>query len=184
MKRPVGKMNQDSSEAGVSIDQFRQDVINAVKFPPPSSDRFSATSYSKTNVEPNVLIDGGYFLVASFARSALHQTGEGHFSPIAAYHPPSDSCLVLDVARFKYSPYWVSLNELYNAMVPADKLTGLSRGWILMNATTKNMHGTHPMRKEEMEGKRPAACVPLAGTGEHICPVEKIKIEYCNCGTN
>lgn len=182
MKRPEGKMNQDSSEAGVSIDQFRQDVINAVKFPPPS-DRFSATSHSKTDVEPKVLI-GGYFLVASFARSALHQTGEGHFSPIAAYHPPSDSCLVLDVARFKYSPYWVSLNELYNAMVPADKLTGLSRGWILMNATTTNKRGTHPMRKEEMEGKRPAACVPLAGTGEHICPVEKIKIEYCNCATN
>ena len=161
LKRPI-----DGTKTGVSFDRFRQDVINAVKFPPP------------TGVEPKAS-KGGYFLVASFARSALHQTGDGHFSPVAAYHPPSDSCLVLDVARFKYSPYWVSLKELYDAMIPADKLTGKSRGWILMNAT-KNKGSTHPTKKEELEGKRPAACVPLAGTGECICPVEKIKIEYCS----
>jgi hypothetical protein len=65
-------------------------------------------------------------------------------------------------------------------MLPADKLTGKSRGWILMNATNHKDGTHHPKRKEELEGKRPAACVPLAGTGEYICPVEKIKIEYCS----
>lgn len=137
LKRPTDEINHDATKTGVSFDQFRQDVINAVKFPPPS-DRGSDTRHAETDVKPKAS-KGGYFLVASFARSALHQTGDGHFSPVAAYHPPSDSCLVLDVARFKYSPYWVS-----------------------------------PTKKEELEGKRSAACVPLAGTGECIfcfpCP--------------
>ncbi|EED94631.1 predicted protein, partial [Thalassiosira pseudonana CCMP1335] len=75
--------------------------------------------------------NGGYFLVTSFSRKSLHQTGDGHFSPIAAYHEPTDSCLVLDVARFKYTPYWVPLHELYNAMVPVDLATQKSRGWVL-----------------------------------------------------
>ncbi len=176
LKRPTYERNHDATKTGVSFDQFRQDVIHAVKFPPPS-DRGSDTRHAETDIGPKAS-KGGYFLVASFARSALHQTGDGHFSPVAAYHPPSDSCLVLDVARFKYSPYWVSLKELYDAMIPEDKLTGKSRGWILMNAAT-NKGSTHPTKKEELEGKRSAACVPLAGTGECICPVEKIKIEFC-----
>jgi glutathione gamma-glutamylcysteinyltransferase len=194
MKRPKGiatSPNQDgvfddnTDTTGVSLEQFRQDVINAVNFPP-ITDRGSAHHSNTDDVEPNASQNNrGYFLVTSFARSALHQTGEGHFSPIAAYHPPTDSCLVLDVARFKYAPYFVDLKELYDAMIPADKLTGKSRGWILMKATKKNRHHGkqhHPMTKEELEGKRPAACVPLAGSGEYICPVEKIKIEYCSVG--
>ena len=40
-------------------------------------------------------------LVVSFSRASLKQTGDGHFSPIAAYHEETDQVLVLDVARFK-----------------------------------------------------------------------------------
>ena len=47
---------------------------------------------------------------------------------------------MLDVARFKYAPYFVDLKELYDAMRPADKLTGKSRGWILMKATVPKRH--------------------------------------------
>ena len=113
--------------------------------------------------------------------------------PIAAYHPPTDSCLVLDVARFKYAPYWVSLDELYNSMIPKDKATGKSRGWILMYPPSSNASNGGGKKKrdstksssiEELEGKRPAACVPLAGTGESICAVEKIKVDYCSVRNN
>ena len=45
------------------------------------------------------------------------RTGGGHFSPIGGYHEPSDSALVLDVARFKYPPYWVHLPALWEAAV-------------------------------------------------------------------
>ena len=187
MKRPKGETVHDGVmiDRGDTVEEFRNDVINAVNSPP-TTDRGNATttttrhSISDDDKLKATKVGANYFLVASFARSALHQTGDGHFSPIAAYHPPSDSCLVLDVARFKYAPYWVKVQDLFDAMIPADKLTGKSRGWILMNAT-KHKDGTHhPTRKEELEGKRPAACVPLAGTGEYICPVEKIKIEYCS----
>jgi glutathione gamma-glutamylcysteinyltransferase len=185
MKRPGGKEGQNVvTEAGGDIDQFRQDIINAVNFPPQTDRGLSKQAVVESS-------NGGYFIVASFARSSLQQTGDGHFSPIAAYHPPTDSCLVLDVARFKYAPYWVDLKELYDAMIPADKLTDKSRGWVLMfppaNAKIKvRQRGTNEqvLVKEELEGKRPAVCVPLSGTGECICPVEKIKIEFCSVASN
>jgi len=46
--------------------------------------------------------DGSFeFVVASYDRRTLGQTGTGHFSPIAAIDDETDSVLVLDVARFK-----------------------------------------------------------------------------------
>ncbi|MEO5767719.1 MAG: phytochelatin synthase family protein, partial [Polyangia bacterium] len=55
----------------------------------------------------------GPMLVAGYARSVLGQTGGGHFSPIAGYHPARDLVLILDVARFKYPPHWVPLSALW-----------------------------------------------------------------------
>ncbi|KAH8075336.1 hypothetical protein JL721_1339 [Aureococcus anophagefferens] len=66
-------------------------------------------------------------VVASFDRSALGQTGAGHFSPLSAYDVRTDSVLVLDVARFKYPPWWVALEHLYDAMEATDADSGLSR---------------------------------------------------------
>ena len=40
-------------------------------------------------------------MVASFSRKELMQTGNGHFSPIAAYEEKEKMVLLLDVARFK-----------------------------------------------------------------------------------
>lgn len=194
MKRPIRSENEISecSDDSHSLEEFRRDVINAVRMPP-SIDWDGADIEADADVQPS-RSNGGYFLVASFARSSLGQTGDGHFSPIAAYHPPTDSCLVLDVARFKYSPFWVPVKELYDAMIPADSVTGKSRGWVLMfppvkasegkkRGTKEELEGTkESISREELEGKRPAACVPLAGTGEHICPLERIKVEYCSVG--
>lgn len=39
------------------------------------------------------------FIVVSFSRKVLGQTGDGHFSPIGAYNAERDAVLVLDVAR-------------------------------------------------------------------------------------
>ena len=47
---------------------------------------------------------GDAVLVASYDRSAMGQSGGGHFSPIGGYHATRDLALVLDVARFKYPP--------------------------------------------------------------------------------
>jgi len=63
-------------------------------------------------------------VVVSYFRGALGQTGTGHFSPVGGYHPSRDLVLILDVARFKYPPHWVTVSQLYQAMTHADSTTG------------------------------------------------------------
>jgi len=63
-------------------------------------------------------------LVVSYDRSQLGQTGSGHFSPVGGYHGTRDLALILDVARFKYPPHWVSVERLWEATHPVDPATG------------------------------------------------------------
>ena len=42
-------------------------------------------------------------LIASYTRRVLNQTGSGHFSPIAAYDQESDSVLIMDTVRTRWS---------------------------------------------------------------------------------
>ena len=65
-------------------------------------------------------------LVLSYSRKVLGQTGDGHFSPVGGYHPERDLVLILDTARFKYPPHWVSLRLIWDAMLALDKSTGES----------------------------------------------------------
>jgi glutathione gamma-glutamylcysteinyltransferase len=39
-------------------------------------------------------------LILSYSRKALHQTGSGHFSPVAAWDPDTESVLVRDLRMF------------------------------------------------------------------------------------
>lgn len=73
---------------------------------------------------------GEAVIVASYDRSAMGQTGTGHFSPVGGYHAQRDLALVLDVARFKYPPHWVSAEQLWRAMQSLDPTTKLARGWM------------------------------------------------------
>mmetsp|Transcript_61363 Transcript_61363/g.178015 ORF Transcript_61363/g.178015 Transcript_61363/m.178015 type:complete len:336 (+) Transcript_61363:97-1104(+) len=72
-------------------------------------------------------------LVISYSRKVLGQTGSGHFSPLAAYDPVSDTVLILDTARFKYGAHWAKLPLVYEAMKPLDPDTGRSRGYALLS---------------------------------------------------
>ena len=82
----------------------------------------------------------GRVLVAAYSREALGQTGalgrwaegvhSGHYSPLGGYHAETDSVLIMDVARFKYPPHWVSLRSLWRAMRPPDPETQLPRGYV------------------------------------------------------
>ncbi|KAL7505720.1 hypothetical protein ACHAXN_003158 [Cyclotella atomus] len=73
------------------------------------------------------------FLIVSYTRKVLRQTGTGHFSPIGAYDEASDSVLLLDTARFKYGPHWVKLDLLFDALIPLDPSTGKSRGYMILS---------------------------------------------------
>lgn len=72
------------------------------------------------------------FLVVSYGRQALDQTGDGHFSPIGGYNARRDLVLILDVARHKYPPHWVPLPLLHKAMLLLDSATKMSRGFAIM----------------------------------------------------
>src|SRR5689334_13027245 len=63
-------------------------------------------------------------MVASFSRAVLGQTGAGHYSPIAGYHIERDMCLILDVARFKYPPYWLPVSTMWKSICEKDPETG------------------------------------------------------------
>lgn len=73
------------------------------------------------------------FVVINYLRRNLGQKGGGHISPIVAYHEPSDRFLILDVARYRYSPVWVKSKTLWEAINTVDSTSGKTRGFILVN---------------------------------------------------
>ncbi|PRP86717.1 Glutathione gamma-glutamylcysteinyltransferase [Planoprotostelium fungivorum] len=71
-------------------------------------------------------------VVVSYDRRGLGQTGAGHFSPVGGYDQRRDMVLLLDVARFKYPPHWVSLTLLFDSMKSNDPATERSRGFVTL----------------------------------------------------
>ncbi len=74
----------------------------------------------------------GPVLIVNYSRSAVGQTGTGHFSPIGGFDAATDRALVLDTARFKYPPHWMPVELLFRAMQERDVDTGEARGWLLL----------------------------------------------------
>ena len=72
-------------------------------------------------------------LIVNYSRSAVGQTGNGHFSPIGGFDAATDRALVLDTARFKYPPHWMPVELLFAAMQERDADTGDTRGWMLLS---------------------------------------------------
>lgn len=89
--------------------------------------RRTCTAVSENDEQPTS------FLIVSYTRKVLSQTGTGHFSPIGAYDEESDRVLVLDTARFKYGLHWVKLPLLFDALLPEDPETGKSRGYMTLS---------------------------------------------------
>ena len=78
--------------------------------------------------------DDGQFVLANYLRATFHQVGGGHWSALAAYDAASDHVLILDVAKYKYPPVWVSLHSLRDAIATLDSTSGKSRGLVLVSA--------------------------------------------------
>ncbi len=70
-------------------------------------------------------------LIINYLRTAAQQVGGGHISPIAAYDEASDRFLMLDVARYKYPPSWITASDMFNAMLPTD--VDKSRGYVIVS---------------------------------------------------
>ncbi|MBG0812202.1 phytochelatin synthase family protein [Methylosinus sp. H3A] len=72
-------------------------------------------------------------VVVNYQRAALGQARSGHISPLAAYDAKTDRFLLLDVARYKYPPVWISAHDLFDAMNTTDAGNeGRSRGFVLI----------------------------------------------------
>jgi hypothetical protein len=74
------------------------------------------------------------YLLVNYLRASIGQEIGGHISPLAAYNATQDQVLILDVARYKYPPVWVSVQALWQAMRTMDPVSGKSRGFLIMQA--------------------------------------------------
>ncbi|WP_131114517.1 phytochelatin synthase family protein [Lichenihabitans psoromatis] len=75
----------------------------------------------------------GHVVIVNYLRKSLDQERGGHISPLAAYDAKADRFLILDVARYKYPPVWVTASDLFDAMntIDADN-DGKTRGYVLV----------------------------------------------------
>lgn len=177
-------VHRPTDEKMASLDDFRRDVLASLTTTSPGKDCVEAPNSDVVDdvvkndsdmTEPATL----RFLVVSFARGTLGQTGDGHFSTVAAYDAQTDSCLILDVARFKYPPYWAPLVDLYAAMEPVDPVTGQARGWLTVwRSEQPNYLDEHGLVKDE--GSLPATWVPAFDqTTDATCPLRPLQVQYC-----
>lgn len=76
----------------------------------------------------------GRFVIVNYLRKAIGQETYGHISPLAAYDAAADRFLILDVARYKYPPVWVTAADLFNAMNSTDSDNeNKTRGFVLVS---------------------------------------------------
>lgn len=73
------------------------------------------------------------YVLVNYLRRELGQESGGHISPLAAYDAESDRFLILDVARYKYPPIWVTTEDLWRSMNTVDSTSTLTRGFVLVS---------------------------------------------------
>jgi hypothetical protein len=79
------------------------------------------------------LASGKEYVIINFHRDPLEQKGGAHFSPLAAYDAASDRFLMLDVARFRYPPFWITAESLFRSMNTTDSVSRKTRGYLLIS---------------------------------------------------
>jgi hypothetical protein len=79
------------------------------------------------------LADPDARVIVNFERKALGENGEGHHSPLGAYDATSDRFLLLDVARYRLPPIWVSAGDLWAAMNTEDTDANAKRGFLVIH---------------------------------------------------
>ncbi len=85
------------------------------------------------DIVKDTLQDTDKRLVINYTRQAIDQEGGGHISPVAAYDEDNDKVLILDVAKYKYPPVWITTSELHDAMSGIDTDSNLSRGIVVVS---------------------------------------------------
>jgi hypothetical protein len=86
------------------------------------------------------LKQAGNEVIVNFSRQALGQEGGGHFSVLGAYDPSKQQALILDVARYKYAPFWVGVYDLVAAMNTTDGVSKRQRGFLVVSPLRVSQH--------------------------------------------
>lgn len=92
----------------------------------------ASTSAAFREAVSDAVTDEDVMIAVNYRRDAMNQPGGGHFSPIAGYDTETDSVLILDVARYRYPPIWVKIDDLMTAMRKIDSDSGKTRGWLVV----------------------------------------------------
>lgn len=133
-KRVIGP--DEVNRGGITLDQLR----GLLQCHPTRARAVHASDSSEDAFRRDVsaaLAEPGSLVVANFSRGELGQESGGHFSPIGAYHRASDRFLILDVARYKFPPLWVPAGKLWAALHTDDRVSGKSRGWLIVSAAAR-----------------------------------------------
>lgn len=84
--------------------------------------------------------DDGQFVLANYFRGTLGQVGGGHWSVLAAYDAQTDRVLILDVAKYKYSPAWVTISALRQSISTTDSVSNAARGLVIVQSNQATAH--------------------------------------------
>jgi len=125
------KSYEEVDKSGLTLGQLAQFATN-LKL---SASAIHAADLSAADMRARLIAAIGQSntrVIVNFFRATLGQEGEGHFSPLVAYDAASDSFLILDVARYKYPPSWVTSRDLDISMRTVDHTSGLSRGVLII----------------------------------------------------
>ena len=75
----------------------------------------------------------GHHVIVNYSRASLGQEGAGHTSPLGAYDVETDRFLILDVARYRARPIWITSEHLFAAMAaPKSPGSSQARGFLLI----------------------------------------------------
>lgn len=117
---------------GLVLTQLAQFFVNlGVSAEARHADEFDVDGLRRTI--NTVLTDPTKRLVVNYSRKPIGQIGDGHISPVAAYDQDTDRVLVLDVARYKYPPVWMTVADLYRAMATIDTGSNRMRGMVVVS---------------------------------------------------
>ena len=134
-----GHSLEQIKEIGMNFSEFKSlgrcHGINIESYQISDYNLSNIQSFRKLISNSTALSDENVFIIVNFSRKHLGQTGDGHFSPIGGYHKEKDLVLIMDVARFKYPPFWVPLIVLWESMSKIDFKTGESRGYFVLSTT-------------------------------------------------
>lgn len=99
------------AEVGITLNEFaclaRCNGLTATAVQPRLDSSAREEGIARFRADLKLAATGKTTMALSYSRKTLGQTGDGHFSCIAAYSEKDDTVLILDVARFKYPSYWI-----------------------------------------------------------------------------